>query len=45
MFTWTSGATGTQLITATVTNEGGTAIGSHIIIFNAVHVYLPLVLR
>ena len=45
MFTWTSGTTGTQLITTTATNEGGTAIGTHIIIFNAVRVYLPLVLR
>lgn len=45
MFTWTSGTTGAQLITTTATNEGGTAIGTHIIIFNAVRVYLPLVQR
>jgi plastocyanin len=45
MFTWTSGTTGTQLITTTATNEGGTAIGTHVIIFNAVRVYLPLIMR
>ncbi len=42
-FTWTSGTSGTQLITATATNEGGTAFGTHVIIFNPVQVYLPLV--
>ncbi len=45
MFTWTSGTTGTQLITATATNEGGMATETHFIIFNAKHVYLPPVLR
>ncbi|HTP07927.1 MAG TPA: plastocyanin/azurin family copper-binding protein [Anaerolineae bacterium] len=45
VFTWTLGTTGTQLITATATNEGGTAIGTHYIIFNAVRVYLPLIMR
>lgn len=44
VFTWTSGTTGAQLITATATNAGGTAAGTHVIIFNALRVYLPLVL-
>jgi plastocyanin len=44
VFTWTSGTTGTQLITATAANAGGTAAGMHLIIFNAHRVYLPLVL-
>ncbi len=44
MFTWTSGTTGAQLITATATNAGGQATGTHVIIFNARRVYLPLVL-
>ena len=45
MFTWIPGTTGTQLITATAINEEGTAIGTHIIIFNAKRVYLPLITR
>ncbi len=32
-------------ITATATNEGGTAAGTHIIIFNAKRVYLPLIMK
>ncbi len=45
MFTWTSGTTGTQWITATATNQGGTATGTHVIIFNPKRVYLPLIFR
>jgi plastocyanin len=44
-FTWTLGTTRTQLITATATNEGGTAIGTHILIFTPLRLHLPQVFR
>ena len=44
-FTWTLGTTRTQLITATATNEGGTAIGTHILIFTPLRLHLPEVFR
>jgi len=45
VFTWTSGVTGTQLISATASNSDGSGTGSHIIIIDASKIYLPLILR
>ena len=45
VFTWTSGTTGTQLITATATNDSGSSLGTHVIIFGASKIYLPLIRR
>ena len=45
VFTWTSGTTGTQLITATATNDSGSSLGTHVIIFGASKIYLPLIMR
>jgi plastocyanin len=45
VFTWTTGITGTQLITATASNDYGSIAGTHLFIINANQIYLPLILR
>lgn len=45
VFTWAAGTMGTQLITTTASNDGGSVTGTHFIIFGASKIYLPLVMR
>ncbi len=45
VLTWTAGTTGTQWITATASNDSGAALDTHVILFGARKVYVPVVMR
>ena len=45
VLSWTASLTGAQWITATATNEVGSAIGSRLILIDPLQVYLPLIMK